>query len=80
MEDHASPVIIDVASLPSGTCRETIEGTFERLQPGQALEVIVGHDPAPLRARFAHTRPGQSEWTYLEAGPTTWRVRVERCA
>lgn len=71
-------VLIDVASLPPGSCRQTIEHTFESLAPGTALEIVVGHDPAPLRQRFALTRPGASEWTYLEAGPTIWRVRVER--
>lgn len=73
-------VVIDVASLPPGSCRQTIEDTFESLPPGAALEIVVGHDPAPLRQRFALTRPGASTWTYLEAGPTTWRVRVERLA
>lgn len=73
-------IVIDVATLEPGTCRDTIEGTFERLQPGEALEVVVGHDPAPLRRRFALTRPGASTWTYLEQGPEQWRVRVERVA
>jgi len=73
-------ITIDVASLPPGSCRQTIENTFESLAPGAALEIVVDHDPAPLRQRFASTRPGASQWTYLEAGPTTWRVRVERLA
>jgi len=73
-------VVIDVASLPPGSCRQTIESTFESLDPGTALEIVVDHDPAPLRQRFALTRPGASAWTYLEAGPSTWRVRVERLA
>lgn len=75
-----APIVIDVASLAPGTCRQTIEGTFEALEPGEALEVVVGHDPAPLRQRFALTRPGESTWTYLEQGPERWRVRVERVA
>ena len=73
-------VVIDVASLPPGSCRSTIVATFESLAAGQALEVVVGHDPAPLRERFAVERPGQSAWHYLERGPDTWRVRVERIA
>jgi uncharacterized protein (DUF2249 family) len=72
--------VIDVATLAAGSCRATIEGTFEALQPGQALEIVVGHDPDPLRRRFAVERPGRSRWTYLESGPSTWRVRVERVA
>ena len=70
--------LIDVAALPPGTCRQTIESTFAGLRTGEALEVIVAHDPAPLRRRFAMERPGQSLWTYLQNGPAQWRVRVER--
>ncbi len=72
--------VIDVASLPPGSCRATIVATFASLAPGQALEIVVGHDPAPLRERFAVERPGASAWHYLERGPETWRVRVERTA
>jgi uncharacterized protein (DUF2249 family) len=73
-------VVIDVATLVPGTCRQSIEAAFERLRPGEALEIVVGHDPAPLRERFAQTRPGAAAWTYLERGPERWRVRVERVA
>jgi uncharacterized protein (DUF2249 family) len=72
--------VIDVATLAAGSCRATIEGAFEALQPGEAFEVVVGHDPVPLRRRFEVERAGRSRWTYLEAGPRTWRVRVERIA
>lgn len=72
--------VIEVAKLPPGTCGQHIVGTFERLAPGEALEVVVGHDPAPLRQRFAVERPGASAWTYLERGPDVWRVRVQRLA
>jgi uncharacterized protein (DUF2249 family) len=72
--------VIDVAALPPGGCRATIEGTFEALRLGESLEVVVGHDPLPLRRRFEVERPGQSSWRNLEAGPVTWRVRVERIA
>jgi uncharacterized protein (DUF2249 family) len=70
--------VIDVAALPAGGCRAEIEGAFEALRLGEALEVVVGHDPVPLRSRFETERAGQSRWTYLDAGPVTWRVRVER--
>jgi uncharacterized protein (DUF2249 family) len=72
--------VIEVAKLPPGACGGHIVGTFERLAPGEALEVVVGHDPAPLRQRFAVERPGASAWTYLERGPDVWRVRVQRLA
>ena len=75
---HAT--VIDVTALQPGTCRHTIESTFAGLRTGEALEVVAAHDPAPLRAHFAMERPGQSEWTCLEKGPTRWRVRLVRIA
>jgi len=72
--------VVDVRTLPPGTCRVHIENTFEALPVGGAALLIVPHDPAPLRGRFATERPGQSVWTYLEQGPLLWRVRVERAA
>lgn len=77
---EAVPTVVDVRTLPPGTCRAHIEGAFEALPVGGALELVVPHDPAPLRARFAVERPGQAAWTYLEQGPALWRVRVERRA
>ncbi len=71
-------LVIEVTKLPTGACRQTIESAFERLRPGEALELVVGHDPAPLRERFASERPGQSQWQYLQRGPETWRVRLEK--
>jgi uncharacterized protein (DUF2249 family) len=72
--------LIDVRTLPAGACRVHIENAFEALAVGGAIELIVPHDPAPLRGRFAVERPGQSVWSYLEEGPVVWRVRVERTA
>lgn len=72
--------VVDVRVLPPGTCRAHIEHAFEALPVGGAVELVVPHDPAPLRGRFAVERPGQSHWTYLEQGPALWRVRVERTA
>ncbi len=82
LEPVDAPVhaVVDVRALAPGTCRMHIENAFEALPVGGAVELIVPHDPAPLRGRFAVERPGQSVWTYLEQGPVLWRVRVERTA
>lgn len=78
--DEAATVVevIDVASLPPGTCGRHLVSNYERLLPGEAMEIVVDHDPAPLRQRFAVERPGESDWAYLEFGPRVWRVRVKR--
>ena len=72
--------VVDVRLLAPGTCRGAIERAFEGLPVDGALLLIVPHDPAPLRGRFAAERPGQSTWTYLEEGPALWRVWVARTA
>lgn len=69
--------VVDVRVLPPGSCRAHIEHVFEALPIGGAALLIVPHDPAPLRGRFAQERPGRSVWTYLEQAPAPWRVRVE---
>ncbi len=79
VDDGATVIeVIDVASLPPGTCGRHIVSSYERLLPGEAMEIVVDHDPAPLRQRFAVERPGESDWAYLEFGPRVWRVRVKR--
>jgi len=74
----APTTVIEVAQLPPGSCAGRILGTFAALRPGEAFEIVVGHDPLPMRRRFAVEHPDASSWTYLEQGPETWRVRVER--
>ena len=81
VDDVATIVaVIDVASLPPGACGRTIVTTYERLLPGEAMEIVVDHDPAPLRQCFAVERPGEADWACLESGPRLWRVQVKRLA
>jgi uncharacterized protein (DUF2249 family) len=79
VDDAATAVeVIGVASLPPGACGRHLVASYERLLPGEAMEIVVDHDPTPLRQRFAVERPGQSDWAYLAFGPREWRVRVKR--
>lgn len=72
--------ILDVRTLPPGSCHGTITSTLATIAPGDALQVVVDHDPRPLGGWLAVNRPGQYTWTYLEAGPETWRVRIGHVA
>lgn len=51
---------------------------FDNLQPGESFELINDHAPTPLYYQFLHERPEQFEWSYLEEGPTIWRVEIRR--
>ena len=77
---NAAVKLIDVRAVPPPQRHPLIFGTFDALAPGQALEIVNDHDPAPLNQRFQQTRAGQFDWQYLEAGPHRWHVRVARVA
>jgi uncharacterized protein (DUF2249 family) len=76
----ASSTLIDVRTLPSGTCRSTLIRTLGELEPGAVLTIVNDHDPKPLRAYLDLSHPDQFAWNYLEDGPDVWRVRIERTA
>lgn len=76
----SDPVQIDVRTLPPPKRHPEIFRTFDALSPGEALELVNDHDPRPLLYQFQFERPGQAEHTYLEQGPTVWRVLIARKA
>jgi uncharacterized protein (DUF2249 family) len=71
---------LDVRPLPFWRRLDAILAACDRLQPGEALELVVEIDPWPLRTYLEDTRRTAFEWHYLESGPQTWRVRVSRLA
>ena len=70
--------VIDVRTIPFWRRPTSILLAFDRLLPGEALELIVDLDPWPLRDHLEQTRPGECDWQLLEAGPERWRVRLLR--
>ena len=71
-------VELDVRVIPPRDKHPTIFNTFDGLASGQSMVIINDHDPRPLRYQFAAERAEQFAWTYLEQGPQTWRVRIDR--
>jgi len=55
-----------------------IFSTFGKLTKGQAMELVNDHDPRPLYSQLDAQWPDQFRWTYLEEGPQTWRVSIQR--
>lgn len=71
--------IIDVRRIPHHNRHALIFGTFDVLPGGEALQLINDHDPKPLYYQFENNFPaGSFEWTYLEAGPSQWRVEIAK--
>lgn len=51
---------------------------FAHLDPDSALQLVVDHDPKPLRYQLEARHGDRCRWIYLEEGPDTWRVRLQR--
>jgi uncharacterized protein (DUF2249 family) len=72
----APTTTIDLRSIAPRERHALIFARFDALQPGQALELVIDHDPQPLRVQFEDRAYGQYDWRYVENGPASWRVRV----
>jgi uncharacterized protein (DUF2249 family) len=71
---------IDVRTIPGPQRHPLIFNTFEKLEPGQAFELVNDHDPFPLHNQFNFMKKGQFSWDYVESGPEIWRVRIGKVA
>ncbi len=71
-------VTLDVRPIVPAQKHARIFAEFEALRPGEAMILINDHDPKPLRYQMQAERAGAFEWTYLEQGPSVWRVRLDR--
>ncbi len=71
---------MDLRSIAPRERHSLIFARFDALLPGQALELVNDHNPKPLRHQFEDRAPGAFIWSYLDAGPKIWRVRIEKCA
>ncbi|MEP6790135.1 MAG: DUF2249 domain-containing protein [Ramlibacter sp.] len=69
---------IDVREIAPRDRHGLIFAAFDALKPGESFELLNDHDPAPLRHHFEHRSPGIFDWSYLQAGPILWRVRIAK--
>jgi uncharacterized protein (DUF2249 family) len=49
---------------------------FDHLDPKSSLQLVVDHDPRPLRYQLEARHGLRCNWSYLEQGPDVWRVRL----
>lgn len=58
---------------------DTIMEAYERLRPGDAMELTVDHDPTCMYYTLKATRGDEAfGFDYLQKGPDVWRVRVRK--
>lgn len=70
---------LDVRPVEPRNRFETIMGAYHELNPGESFELIVDHDPKCMYyTLLADYGPDAFDFDYLEQGPETWRVAVER--
>ena len=67
---------IDVRPIVPRERHPLIFGSFDKLQPGEALLLVNDHDPKPLFYQFQAESKGEFTWDYLETGPEVWQVRI----
>lgn len=80
MTTSSPTTTIDVRAILPRDRHPLIFNCFDALSVGQAIQLVNDHDPRPLRYQFDSRCPGQFEWSYLQAGPDLWRVRISKRA
>lgn len=68
---------IDVRTIPHHERHQRIFQIFDQLQPGQAFELVVDHDPKPVLYQMKFMHQEKFAFTYLEQGPL-WRVQMAK--
>ncbi|MBX3041755.1 MAG: DUF2249 domain-containing protein [Bdellovibrionaceae bacterium] len=70
--------VFDVRSFEPRFRHALIFSMFEGLVGGESFVLLNDHDPVPLRRQFEALGLPNLEWQYLESGPRTWRVKIEK--
>lgn len=72
-------VNLDVRPVEPKHRYEKIMDAYESLGIGEAMELVVDHDPQCMYYTLLATRGDDAfSFEYLENGPETWRVLVGR--
>ncbi|AGK58158.1 hypothetical protein HYPDE_32423 [Hyphomicrobium denitrificans 1NES1] len=69
---------IDVRQLIPIKRHEKIFQLVDALAPGASFVLVNDHDPKPLYYQLEAEHPKQFSWTYVEKGPSVWRVEIGR--
>lgn len=74
----STPNEIDVRQLIPMKRHEKIFQLVDALAPGASFVLVNDHDPKPLYYQLEAEHPKQFSWTYVEKGPSVWRVEIGR--
>ncbi len=71
-------ITLDVTTIEPKLKHPTIFQYFDKLSDGEGFIIHNDHDPKPLYYQLLAERGQVFKWTYLEDGPTTWRVEITK--
>jgi len=73
-------VVLDIHSLPRPIRHAAVLGALGAIAVGRALVLVSPHEPVRMLAQIADANPDAFDVSYLEQGPDTWQIRLERVA
>lgn len=79
-EVSADAAVVDVRNLVPAQRHAKIFQLVNELAPGTSFVLVNDHDPKPLYYQLEAEYPGQFSWSYVELGPTVWRVEIGKQA
>jgi uncharacterized protein (DUF2249 family) len=79
-EVSADAAVVDVRNLVPAQRHAKIFQLVNELAPGTSFVLVNDHDPKPLYYQLEAEYPGQFSWSYVESGPTVWRVEIGKLA
>lgn len=68
--------VINVRDIDPRHRHAILSQLFDHLDPESSLQLVVDHDPRPLRYQLEARHGSRCNWCYLEQGPEVWRVRL----
>lgn len=74
----ATENILDVRVIEPRLKHPSIFSAFDALKAGEILTIVNDHDPLPLYYQLKAERPNIFSWQYMEEGPETWRVNIQK--
>ncbi len=75
-ETNTEASIVDVRQLPPAQRHQKIFQLVNELTIGRSFILVNDHDPKPLYYQLEAEYPNQFSWTYLDRGPSVWRVEI----
>jgi uncharacterized protein (DUF2249 family) len=69
-----------VREVPHDQRHALVLSTVAALPPGDAVVLVASHAPRPVLREIDDRFGGQVRTQWLQSGPDTWQVRLERVA